>query len=405
MDTPRNTSTSDVAADSNIVWDADPLVFNFHNEIPGKVKMHTRSLDLHNWVRIDKTYPAQMAERRRLWDQYSDQIYVSQTDASAEACKWELFETLVEYLPQRFPSIFEKRTSSIYNRVLNEEIPLERDDTTEDPLVRAGRLTQEDWVIIEWDDTEQGYKLTSGIVYFPMRWSLQDKFQKGVAGIHMPVKPFMDHLVRNVYDVFKKMKPENPLWRANWAVFNDLDGPLDLYTPTGSLSRNDENSTTVYEGDATGHVLTFRAEYQTLRKLPKTKCIVFGIRTYQRYLEEFKHLPVTDAQGLIKAVENLNEDFVMYKGARFWRDATIRYLQQDCIDGRLAEHENTSPETIMNDEDATLKKEIVGGERRIRNKSWFGVPPATATTVSVVVGVAVAGVVLQRLLMGRSSSI
>ena len=380
-----------------IAWDADPLVFNFHNEIPGKVKMHTRSLDLHQWVQIDKTYPAQMAERRRLWSLYPDEIFVSQTDDSAEACKWELFETLVEYLPQRFPLIFERRTNSIYNKILDEEIPLGRHDTTEDPLVRAGRLTQDDWVIIEWDDAEQGYKLTSGIVYFPMRWSLQEKFQKGVAGIHMPVKPFMDHLVRHVYDVFKKMKPENPLWRANWAVFNDLDGPLDLYTPVGSLSRNDENRTTVYEGDSTGQVLMFRAEYQTLRKLPKTKCIVFGIRTYQRYLEEFKHFPVADAQALIKAIENLNDDFVMYKGARFWRDAAIKYLQQKCIDGRLGEQDDIDKDMRKSGTgDDGLKRNVNGGGAGggEDGRSWFVVP--TAFAVSVVLGAALTGVIVQR---------
>eukprot|EP00111_Clytia_hemisphaerica_P000604 TCONS_00001747-protein len=311
---------------SSIPWDDDPLVFNFHNEIPGKVKMHTRSMKLEDWVKIDKSYPDQMKERQRLWKLYPEQIYMSQTDDSAVACKWELFEMLVDYLPERFPYIFEKREYSIYNKVLDEEVSTDRNDPV-CPLIRAGRLTQEDWAIIEWDDTEQGYILTSGIVYFPMRWSLKDKFQKGIAGIHIPVKPFMENLVKHVYDVFKKMKPECPLWRANWAVFNDLEGPLDLFTPSGSLDRNDENKTTIFEGDETGKVLTFRAEYQTLRKLPKTKCIVFGIRTYQRYLEEFKELPESDAKGLITAIQNLNDDFVMYKGAMFWKDAAIKYLQ------------------------------------------------------------------------------
>lgn len=38
-------------------WDEDPLVFIFNDEIPGKVKMLTRRLDLHEWIKIDKTYP------------------------------------------------------------------------------------------------------------------------------------------------------------------------------------------------------------------------------------------------------------------------------------------------------------------------------------------------------------
>lgn len=354
----------------HIEWDEDPLVFNFHNEIPGKVKMHTRKLDLKDWVRIDKTYPDQMKERRRLWKLYPEQIYVSQTDDSAVACKWELFDMLVEYLPERFPYIFERREKCIYNKVLDEEVSTERSDP-ECPLIRAGRLTQEDWAIIEWDEDEQGYKLTSGIVYFPMRWALTDKFQKGIAGIHGPVKPFMDNLVKHVYDVFKKMPPTNPLWRANWAVFNDLDGPLDLYTPTGSLSRNDDNQTTKFEGEKTGKVLTFRAEYQTLRKLPKTQCIVFSIRTYQRYLDEFKSFPVSDSEGLIKAIENLSDDFVMYKGAEFWKDAAIQYLQY-IIDQRK---EKKKPETST-------------------GISWY-VP------VSVAVGLALAGIIVHRLIPNK----
>jgi len=359
-----------------IPWDEDPLVFNFHNEIPGKVKMHTRKLELDNWVKIDKSYPDQMKERARLWKLYPEKIHVTQTDESAVACKWELFDILVEYLPQRFPYIFEKREKCIYNKVLDEEVSTQRDDP-ECPLIRAGRLTQEDWVIIEWDDEEQGYKLTSGIVYFPMRWSLQEKFQKGIAGIHMPVKPFMEHLVKHVYDIFKKMLPSNPLWRANWAVFNNLEGPLDLYSPVSSISRNNENETTKFEGEKTGKILTFRAEYQTLRKLPKTKCIVFGIRTYQRFLEEFKDFPVTDAQALMTAIQNLNDDFIMYKGAKFWNDAALKYLQY-----------------IIDQRQDGNKSERIATSLGTRN-SW--IMPA-----SVAIGLALTGVVIHRVFSART---
>ena len=303
-----------------------PLVFIFNEAVPGKTKMHTKQLELNDWVKIDKSYPSQMRLKKELIKKYRKNVFVSNYDDSAVACKWELFDKLVKYLPERFPDIFELRPGYIFNKVLNESIPTGRDGG-EDPLLRAAALTQEDWVIIEWDDDEQGYVLTSGVVYFPMRWSLQSKFNKGIAGIHMPVKPFMKHLATHVYDVFKKMSPEKSLWRANWAIFNDLDGPLDLHTPTGSLDRNDLNATTKFEGDKTGKILTFRAEYQTLVKLPETKCIVFGIRTYQRYLEEFKHFPISDCEGLIKAIETLDGDFVIYKGASFWKDAAVKYLR------------------------------------------------------------------------------
>ncbi len=196
----------------------------------------------------------------------------------------------------------------------------------------AGKLTQEDWVILEWDEEQESYKLTAGVVYFPMRWSLLEKWNKGMPGIHKPVKGFMKHLLKNVQSLFKAMTPSAPVWRANWAVFNDLKDPLDLYTPTGHTDRKETNQTTAYKGEETGKELTFRAEYQTLIKLPESKAIVFSIRTYQRYLEDFKRMPARDCKGLIRAIETLDPDFYVYKGAEFWKDAAVKYLQMVLAD-------------------------------------------------------------------------
>jgi hypothetical protein len=48
--------------------------------------------------------------------------------------------------------------------------------------------------------------------------------------------------VPKVYDLFKAMSPDAPVLRGNWAVFHDLDGVLDLYTPSGHVERNEVNS-------------------------------------------------------------------------------------------------------------------------------------------------------------------
>ena len=50
---------------------------------------------------------------------------------------------------------------------------------------------------------------------------------------------FINHLVPKVYDLFKAMSPDAPVYRGNWAVFHDLDGVLDLYSPTGHVERNE----------------------------------------------------------------------------------------------------------------------------------------------------------------------
>ena len=128
------------------------------------------------------------------------------------------------------------------------------------------------------------------------------------------------------------MSPDAPVYRGNWAVFNDLDGPLDLYTPEGHEERNEAMSgVRPYEGTKTGRILTFRCEYQTLRKFPKSKAIIFSIRTYQIYLEDFKTYPREDAEILVKVIENIHPDFVAYKGAMFWKDAALKYLKRDVL--------------------------------------------------------------------------
>lgn len=332
-------------AANDIPWEPDPKVFIFHNESQGKNKMHVRMLDLFDkergWVMIDESYREQMALRKTLIDNalsdFADgdktqDVYVSNTDSWCTEAKWELFDMLIPYLLERFPYIFEKRGDCMYNKALDEYIPLARDPTLEDPLIRASRLTQQDWCLMQESESEAGYILAAGVVCFPMRWSLKAKFNVVMGAIHEPVESFTKHLKPKVYSVMKNLKPEKPIWRANWAVFNDLKGPLDLWAPMASADKNEQqgDNKTQY-GRTTGTDLVFRAEYQTLRKLPKSRAIVFSIRTYQRYLSDFKNHPHSDAQGLINAINWMDEDNSLYKSAQNWRDAAVRYLEVDVM--------------------------------------------------------------------------
>lgn len=162
-----------------------------------------------------------------------------------------------------------------------------------------------------------------------------------IPGIHQPVDGFTKHLKTLVYNLFKSMSPDAPVYRGNWAVFNDLEGPLDLYTPEGHECRNAAmGGVRPYEGEKTGRVLTFRCEFQTLRKLEKSKAIIFSIRTYQMYLEDFKTFPREDAEILVKVIENIHPDFIEYKGAKFWKEAALKYLKQNVL-GTCEKEEDT----------------------------------------------------------------
>ena len=71
-------------------WEADPLYFIFHNEIPGKVRMHTRKMEWEDWIKIDKTYPAQMKLREELLESTKDTVFVTNHEESTKLAKQAL---------------------------------------------------------------------------------------------------------------------------------------------------------------------------------------------------------------------------------------------------------------------------------------------------------------------------
>ena len=319
-----------------INWDEDPYVFVFKDEIPGKVKMHIKNLDLHHWVCIDKTYPKQMAVKSRLYETNKADIFVSRRlDPKTAACKQEFFSLLTEHLLNRFPDIFAKQPNgSIKNKVTGQCVSgdVENNPGEEDILMRAGRLTQEDWIIMELDPEQNSFVLTAGVLCFPSDWNLLEKFNKPMGEIHKPVSVYQDHLKDKVDALFLNMKPKRPLWRANWGIYTDIKGSYDLFTHPSRGLHSFHGVSAPFEGEETGKKLFLRCEYQTLRKLPDTGCIVFGIRTYMRYLEEMKDRPLDEIQSLVKSIKHMDSEHLTYKGGDVWKDNALKYLDL-LIDG------------------------------------------------------------------------
>ncbi|XP_031574808.1 uncharacterized protein LOC116308503 [Actinia tenebrosa] len=312
--------------------DGKPYLGTYKHEIPNKVKMMTMKLDLKDWIKIDRTYASQQHEKERLLETLRDNVFVTNNDESTKLAKSELLQMLCKYLPERFPDKFEAREGGVYNKMLQEFISSSEEPGEEDPLIKCGRLTQEDWCIMEWSDEHQAYYLTAGIVCFPSRWSLREKWNLPMLDIHQPVDGFTKHLKSLVYNLFKTMAPDAPVYRGNWSISNDLDGPLDLYIPEEYEHHNAaRGGVRLYEDEKTGRVFTFRSEYQTLRKLEKSKAIVFSIRTYQIYLEDFKKFPRKDTETLVKVIENIHPDFVEYKRVELWKDDVLKYLKRDVL--------------------------------------------------------------------------
>lgn len=78
-------------------------------------------------------------------------------------------------------------------------------------------------------------------------------------------------------------------------------------------------------GDPLPSQILIRRERQTFRRLPRTGCIVFGVKTYLTPLDE---LPMAELSNLIKEMESWPQDVVNYKGSNVWGPKVMEYYRE-----------------------------------------------------------------------------
>jgi len=88
-----------------------------------------------------------------------------------------------------------------------------------------------------------------------------------MVGIHLPVTSYTPDLARRVQRLFDAIRPEQPLWRMNFHIY---ENPA-LFHPR----REGDPHPTARAGGF------LRAERQCLLCLPQTEAVLFSIHSYQ----------------------------------------------------------------------------------------------------------------------------
>ena len=178
-------------------------------------------------------------------------------------------------------------------------------------LVAAARVVADDLCVLVPDDRGSP-RLRAAVLCAPNRWRLAEKMGATLAGIHAPVARYTEDIASPVDAVMARLSPDRPLWRTNWGI---ADHPArfqpDAPSPTAGTAPRD---------------LWLRVEWQTLRRLPETGAILFGIRTWVEKLSDFALRDPWLTDNLADLVAKLPDDVAEYKSIAPHRDAIFAWL-------------------------------------------------------------------------------
>ncbi len=230
----------------------------YHRHLPFKPWMEAKTRKLPGiqpvkageWLLRDEAFARQMAYRDALIA--SRRAAVFRATPESLPMQEELLETVLAALDDGYQKGRE------ITRPDGGIVPLDGP-----PILTAARLVQEDLLLM---DMAAEPRLSAAVLCFPASWSLDEKFGAGLRAIHGYIDEYTDEMAARVRRMFDSIRPEQPLWRANFLRYAEAD----LFQPR----RVGESKPFVGEGGVV------RVERQTLRKLPKTGAVVFGIHTY-----------------------------------------------------------------------------------------------------------------------------
>ncbi|KAL3475910.1 hypothetical protein BJX99DRAFT_247236 [Aspergillus californicus] len=287
------------------------------------ITMGLRSMKWDEWIELDNHYLRYHADKACRIQERGDKCCKTAPEAWDAAI--ELLEELTSYLPERYPTMFQKTATGLKNLITSETFNITQRPLPEDPMQTCARLVQDDLAImIERPDGD--YYLLAGAILLAGFWRLSDKYGMRLSEIHTSgsVPQYTEKLEKGMMNFFRRLKPEDPVVRNNYFIQVD-----DNLAWSGSIGDEDSPSVswnTAEKNKAVEHHY-FRSERQSLRRLPKTGAVVFTIRTYFEPVTGVAEEDYVPGR-LASAVRSWGPDVERYKGREKYGDVLLEYLDR-----------------------------------------------------------------------------
>jgi hypothetical protein len=183
-----------------------------------------------------------------------------------------------------------------------------------DALVDAALAVPDDLTVLRSvasGDAEQ-LPFVAGVVCSPSRWRLADKIGHDMLAVHKPVALYAEHIGAAVDTTLTRLSPDKPVWRSNWTL-EDHPALFQPFSPGRQLVDHPSE-------------LWIRIERETLRRLPRTKGVLFTIRGFQEPLATYVQRGPEAISALRELVARLPDAVARYKSVYDYRAATLTWL-------------------------------------------------------------------------------
>ncbi|KAI0174069.1 hypothetical protein BJ166DRAFT_511006 [Pestalotiopsis sp. NC0098] len=262
--------------------------------------LDVRKLDKDSWVMLDKDWPMyHQMKVERLADRGEKAV---QTLPEAREAAWELCQDLCEFLSRVYPQVYRIRRSGRDNKgwygsgsIVSVEMPslgASYDLMKDDSLTVAGLIQPADLNILMIGDDGQ-YRLVAMMLGIGGGQRIKDKLGNSLADLHFSghVPHYAERLQKPLDRFLSKLQVEAPFHR-NTTGISTHDA---FHWPTATMGPEDDWDP-IIQGPGVGtpshgkwkpqgpitdiSQLWFRQERQVLRRLPKSRAIVWCVHTY-----------------------------------------------------------------------------------------------------------------------------
>ncbi|MED5545872.1 MAG: heme-dependent oxidative N-demethylase subunit alpha family protein [Pseudomonadota bacterium] len=188
----------------------------------------------------------------------------------------------------------------------------------EGDLEACARACWEDLCIMVQDAPGAPFRLTAAAVAFPTDWRLEEKMGLSTAAIHAPIDGYEEALASGVDTFMEGLQSFNIFGRTNaFVVASDALRYLPDTAPEARFAHvTPENA---------GSTLFVRCEREALRRLKRSRAIVFTIGIYRARLDSLSDAALA---RIARSVEGFGADEAARRAAPHYADALRGYAQR-----------------------------------------------------------------------------